>query len=288
MSVQRDVLDRAPHIRADLERLARARMVFFTGLPGTGKSLLLHQLSHRAHASGRVVHLLQWDVARPAFEASDAGRRYPLVDGVTHAVVRKALGLWVRAALVRWERAYPDGEHLLLGETPFVGNRLVELARVDDDGAERWLDRASCRFVLAVPSRDVRAFLERERERRAIDPQHPREREDAPPEVLRALWRHLADVARALGIATEESDGTPYDPVAYRAVYERVLRHRRLDVIALDTILPTEKLSVYDFTIPRRDVVPDAGDAEALIARVERLYPDLARLESEVARWWEV
>ncbi len=71
-------------------------------------------------------------------------------------------------------------------------------------------------------------------------------------------------------------------------MYERVLCHRALDVIALDTILPTERLSVYEFTIPRRDVVPEPGDADDLIAVVERRYPDLAMLEREVARWWEV
>ncbi len=63
-------------------------MVFFAGLPGTGKSLLVHQLVHVAAGRGRRVHLLQWDVARPVLEASPAGRRYPLADGVTHAVVR--------------------------------------------------------------------------------------------------------------------------------------------------------------------------------------------------------
>ena len=291
MSSRRDdlVLARAPRLRADLERLARARMVFFAGLPGTGKSLLLHQLSHLAHESGRVIHVLQWDVARPAFEASEAGRGYPIVDGVTHAVVRKAVGLWVRAALVRWERAYAAPEHLLLGETPFVGNRFVELARREDDDAERLLERPTSRFVLAVPSREVRLFLEHERERRAARPLHPREREDAPPEVLRALWRHLAEVGCELGYRDPRlGDGTAYDPAVYHAVYERVLRHRACDVIALDTILPTERLSVYDFTIPRRDVVPEAGDADALIAVVARRYPDRAVLESEVARWWEV
>src|SRR5262249_62354910 len=77
-----------------LEALAAARMVFFSGLPGTGKSLLVHQLAHLAAQVGRRVHLLQWDVARPAFEASPAGQRYPLAGGVTHALIRKAAGLW--------------------------------------------------------------------------------------------------------------------------------------------------------------------------------------------------
>src|SRR5881397_3318394 len=140
--------------------LAGQRMVFFAGLPGTGKSLLVHQLVHLAGAAGRTVHLLQWDVARPVFEASPAGQRYPLADGVTHAVIRRAAGLWVREALADWNDRHQAPEHLLVGEAPFVGSRFVELARRIDDRAEALLLSPSCRFVIATPSREVRSFLE--------------------------------------------------------------------------------------------------------------------------------
>jgi hypothetical protein len=68
--------------------------------------------------------------------------------------------------------------------------------------------------------------IEAERERRAESPRHPREREDAPPHVLRALWRDLAGVARQLdatsgppGEAEEHPSraaerALPYDPDA--------------------------------------------------------------------------
>ncbi len=261
--------------------LAGRRMVFFAGLPGTGKSLLAHQLVHVASAAGRQVHLLQWDVARPVFEASPAGRRYPLVDGVTHAVIRRAAGLWVRDALVEWSARYAEPEHLLVGETPFVGNRFVELARRIDDPAEALLASTSCRFVIATPSREVRSFLEARRERRAAEPLHPREREDAPPHVLRDLWQSLAAIAG--GSAPVPS---PYDPAVYAGVYERVLRHRNTELVALDVILPTERLSVYDFAVSPRDLVPAATDAERFIHEVEHRYPDLRVLDGEIARWW--
>jgi hypothetical protein len=274
----------APRLLAELERLARARMVFFAGLPGTGKSLLLNQLAHLAHAADRVVHLLQWDVVRPVFEATRAAARYPGIDGVTHGVVRRAIGLWVREAIVRWERAHPGPEHLLVGETPFIGNRFVELARRVGDEAEPLLTRPACRFALAVPTRDVRRFLEAERERRAVRPQHEREQEDAPPDVLRALWREVAAIGRTCGIG----DGAAaYDPDVYRAVYTRVLRHRALDVLTLDTVLPTAAVSVYDFAIVRLEMLPEPAEAEGFVAAVERRYPDLAVLDREIAAWWE-
>src|SRR5262245_66591830 len=102
-------------------------MVIVAGRPGTGKSRLVHQLVHVASGAGRAVHLLQWDVARPVFEASPTGRRYPLDDGVTHAVIRRAAGLWVRDAVAEWNERYPDAGNLLVGGAPLVGNLFVGL-----------------------------------------------------------------------------------------------------------------------------------------------------------------
>ena len=275
-----------PRLAAEVGELARRRLVFFAGLPGTGKSLLVHQLAHLASGAGRPIHLLQWDVARRIFEASPAGRRYPLADGVTHAVVRKAAGLWVRHAVAQWSERHRAPEHLLVGETPFVGNRFVELAQRAADGAESLLADPTCRFAIAVPSREVRAFLEAERERRAAHPLHPREREDAPPHVLRDLWRDLAALGTRLGVAAPE--GATYDPAVYRQVYEAVLRHRNVDVVPLDVVLPTETLSVYDFAVAPPSLAPAEAEAEAFIREVERRYPDPRALEREIARWWEV
>jgi hypothetical protein len=279
------VLQADRRLAAHVQVLASRRMVFFAGIPGTGKSLLVHQLAHLARDAGRTVHLLQWDVARPVFEASPGAQRYPIVDGVTHPLIRKAAGLWVRQAIVAWNERHPEPQYLLVGETPFVGGRFVELARVIDDRAETLLTAPSCRFAVAVPSREVRRFLETERERRAERPMHSREREDAPPRVLRDLWRELAGIAGKLGFG---EPGDEYDPVVYRDVYTALLRHRNVDVVPLDVILPTEKLSVYDFAVTPPGLVPTAAEAEAFIAQAIRRYADPAELEREIVRWWEV
>src|SRR5213594_453913 len=163
----RVVVDGDRRLAERIRALAERRLVFVAGLPGTGKSLLVHQLVHVASGAGRRIHLLQWDVARPVFEAAPAGRRYPLADGVTHAVIRQAAGLWVRHAVAGWSERHRGPEPLLVGETPFVGNRFVELAQRADDAAENLLADPACRFAIAVPSREVRAFLEAERERGA-------------------------------------------------------------------------------------------------------------------------
>ncbi len=280
------VVDADPRLAALLRGLAGRRMVFFAGLPGTGKSLLAHQLTHVARAAGRTVHLLQWDVARPRFEASADGRRYPIADGVTHPLVRKAAGLWVRDALVAWSARHREPAHLLVGEAPLVGGRFIELARPLDDPAEPLLTATGCRFVITVPSREVRGFLEAERARRAARPLHPREREDAPPSVLRDLWRELADVSRALGEAGA-GPGTAYAPDVYERTYARILRHRPVEIVPLDVVLPTGRLSVYDFPDPPANLVPEDDEASAFIRAAERGYPDLGSLEREIERWWQ-
>lgn len=265
-----------PPLFAALAALARdARLVFFAGLPGTGKSLLIHQLAHLAHERGRRIHLLQWDVARPVFEASEAGRRYPLDRGVTHGVIRLAVGRWARAAVARWHTRYRGSEHLLIGETPFIGHRLIELARPASDEAEPVLASPATTFVIPVPSRALREHLEAERARRAQQPLHPREREDAPPEVLRALWRDLAGA------------DIPYDPVVYQHAYERLLRQRRAEALPLHTRLSTQGVSVYDFRVATAELLPTADEVDRSIREVEARHPGPGDVQRAVDGWRE-
>ena len=75
------------------------KMLFVAGLPSSGKSLLLQQLTILADQAGRGIHTMQWDTARRSFETPRWLARYPEVDDLTHPGIRKAVGLWVRAAV---------------------------------------------------------------------------------------------------------------------------------------------------------------------------------------------
>jgi hypothetical protein len=261
-------------------------MVFFAGLPGTGKSLLIRELAHLAHARGRRIHLLQWDVARPAFEASEAGRRYPQVDGITHGLIRLAVGRWARGAVARWHAEHASAGDLLIGETPFIGHRLIELARPAPDAAEPLLAAPVTRFVIPVPSRELRRHLEAERGRRAGAPVHPREREDAPPHVLRTLWAEVAAAAAALGLVESAgAAGGGYDPEVYRRVYERLLAHRHVLVLATATRLPVAGVSAYDLRVPAPDLLPGPGEADHFIAEAAAGHPDAAAVQARIDAW---
>jgi hypothetical protein len=97
--------------------------------------------------------------------------------------------------------------------------------------------------------------------------------------------------ARCLELGTKvvdlSADFRLRDAALYQRVYEAVLRHRNGQVVAIGAILPTERLSVYDFAEPVPDLVPTEADAERVIREVERRYPDPAELDAEVARWWQ-
>jgi hypothetical protein len=141
----------------------------------------------------------------------------------------------------------------------------------------------ACRFVVAVPSAEVRRFIEAERERRSAQPRHPREAEDAPPRVLRDAWRELALAAEGLGIAA--GGDHDYDPARYRRAYEIILGARHVDVVGLDAILPAEAFSVYDFAAETSGLVPTPEQTAAFIEAVEHGY-DRARLQGEIDDWW--
>ena len=267
----RVIIPRGSLLYATLERLASdQRVVLFAGLPGTGKSLLVQQLALLAHAAGRAVHLLQWDVARAPFETAELLGRYPERDGVTHPAIRRAVGLWARGAVLQWHADHPDPEHLLIGEVPLLGERLSALAEVRPDAAEPLLAGTATRFVIPVPSGAVRRHIEAARERSFASPAHEREAADAPLSVLRALWRELHDLGVGLGAAAAAPAGDiPYDPAVYATVYEHLLRHRLHETLRLDEILPVGG-SVYDLDVAAGELAATPEEVAATMRRVQR------------------
>lgn len=268
-----------------LQHAARQRRcVFLAGLPGVGKSLLLQQLALLAAEAGRALHTLQWDVARGAFETPEILTRYPEVDGVTHAAIRKAAGLWARGAVSAWRRAHADARHLLLGEVPLVGNRLIELAQRRSDDVELLLASEETLFLVPVPTCAVRQVIETSRVREMASPRHERERANAPPGVVQALWEEVARVAACWGLATPGPGGA-YDPDLYLAVYCRLLRHRRVLPLPITDVLPVST-SAYELPAAADDLVPTPDEVRRALVQVERI--PAADVEREVAGWFHV
>ena len=264
------------------------RCVFFAGLPGVGKSLLLQQLSLIAHEAGRRVNLLQWDVARGPFETPEILGRYPEIAGVTHAAIRKAAGLWARGAVDVWDEGHPDRADMLIGEVPLIGNRLIELVQRHSDEVEALLAGADTLFLIPVPSREVRRAIEAARVREMTAPVHERERANAVPSLVQSMWEEIAALARELGVEPS-GDGSArepgFDPDVYAGVYERLLRHRhtqRLDVTSVLTV----RASVYDALDAAVDLVPTPAEVARVMAEIE--FRPEGEVEREVADWYRL
>jgi hypothetical protein len=244
-----------------------ARVVVFCGIPGVGKSLLLREQARVAVAAGRKVSLLQWDVSRQAFEIPDVLRRYPEVAGATHVMIRRAVGLWSRNALVDWIRAHPDPEHLLLIEAPLVGGRLAELAHRADDSAETLLSAADVRFYIPTPTVEVRLAIEAARRAETTTQRHARDATNAIPTLVDELWEMVAQTALRLQLGSAESLSR-YSPESYFAVYQRVLRHRTVSKVMVAEVVSAAD-SPHDFDVPLEELIPSAAQVAALLARAE-------------------
>lgn len=256
--------EESPIYRCFLDLIGSADLVFFAGLPGVGKSLLLQQLTLMALEAGRRAHLVQWDTARQPFETP----RLPLERGATHPLVIKAAGTWLREALCEWDRSHSQTDAILIGEAPLIGGRFMEIARPADDKAEPLLADKRCQFVLPLPSRAVRALIESRREASIANPAHENEARDAPPDLLRALWRDLLQVARDLGFADDTDNDRTYSPQIYEATYRHLLRHRQVRALPIDEPL-RPVASVYDFDAELPQLIADRGRAQALLREIE-------------------
>ena len=198
------------------------RFIFVAGIPGVGKSLYVQQLALLAQAAGRKVHLFQYDVTRMAFEGSRIGlEKYPEIDGFTQPAMRKAVGLWAREGVAAWDQNFSDQSHILIGEVPLIGNRLIELVQRHDDEPEALLSGDQAYFVVPVPSVRIRNRIEASRKATIANPRNAKEVKDAQPQVIRQNWEEAYRLGVILGKATPVPAGDEQAPTYDPAVYAR-------------------------------------------------------------------
>ena len=258
-------------------------MLFFAGSAGVGKSLLLQQTALLALQNGRRVHLLRWDVARLSFEQAPSAEAYALVDGVTHAAIRLAIGRWVRRAVSDWHDNASEKD-FLIAECPMVGNRFVELAQQRDDPLEAVLSGDSVRFLIPAPTSEVRAEIESLRTEEMESPRHAQETHNAPPNVLQDLMNEIHALSEKFGLASgDRSQG--YVPEIYLGVFSEVLRHRPQTPLLIDEVLPVSG-SAQMMPAACMDLVPTPEEVEESLALVREFGDD--HLERQVSEWWNL
>lgn len=260
----------SPNGAALADALADCRMIFFAGLPAAGKSLFVREQALLAAKAGKRVHFLRWDAALAPFESDDLLQRYPETEMVTHPVIRKAAGLWARQAVTRWHADFPGPDEILIGELPISGNRFAELVHVHDDEAEPLLAGDLTRFLVPVPTTEIRRLLESKRQDSIADPQHSDETRDAPMNTLRNVWRETRRMATGLGLASADGAAVAddYDPTIYRRFFEHLLQHRKCRILSVDTIYP-DIGSAHDLDIATHEVLATADDVADVLATLQ-------------------
>jgi hypothetical protein len=246
---------------------AEARCVVICGVPGVGKSLFVREQTLIARRRGRFVHRLEWDVSRLAFDQPEILARFPEIDNVTHPVIRRAAGLWVRQAVAEWFRRHRESPDLLVIEAPLIGGRFSELARIEQDSAEPFLAGGATQFLIPQPSREVRAAIHGARSRETAEHRHALDSKNAPPALVDALWQQILETADSLGVPRDSGD-RGYSPELYFAVYGRLLRHRHVAAVPVQEVveLAHSPHALHGLT---QELSPTAREATRLIALIE-------------------
>ena len=274
------------NIFKEFQKATDKRVVFFTGLSGVGKSLYIQQFSKMAANAGRIVHLLQWDVTREAFQTKEIMAKYPEIDGVTHPMIRKAVGLWTRKGILDWHEKYNDNKHILVGELPLIGNRLVEIVQKHNDDVEALLASEQSQFFLPVPSASVREYIVGCRTNSINQPSHERESADAPPSVVNSNWQEIRDLAIKLDIPNIAPNNDDYNPEAYSGAYEFLLKNRHATTLSVDQILPTVG-SVYDLDVIKTEIAAKADEVSTIFSQMESKYT-AEDVNKMIKNWYEI
>ena len=265
-----------------LTELARGgRMVFFTGLPASGKSFLLREMVSVAVDRGRRVQLLRWDTGLASFQGVGVAARYPDVEDGSHPVIRKAAGLWARRAVALWAARHPDPADMLIGEVPIIGNRYSEFVKQLPDDAERLLASDMTTFLYPVPTPELRTRLEAVRRTTFANPQHPDEAKDAPPTTMELAWRLTCAKAADLGLvrARDLGERPAYDETVYRKLFDHLLQRRNARALRVDTLWPGGR-SAHDLHDGVRELTATPDEVSVAIAAVEAVMtPEQAALD---------
>lgn len=280
------ILPNGSEIHAAFTRACNKRCVFIAGLSGVGKSLYIQQLAQMADKAGRVVHLLQWDVTREAFQTPEILGKYPEKNGVTHSAIRKAVGLWARSGVIKWHAEFSAEENILIGELPLVGNRLVELVQTIDDVAEPLLSSDKTHFLVPVPSVALRQHILSRRSNSIANPQHEREALDAPPEIVQLNWQQVWNMVNTLGLCETSNKGVEYDPEIYSLAYAYLLQNRHFDCLNVAEIFPVVS-SVYELGVVKTELAASKAEVASIFELIESTYTQ-QQIEHVTAHWYDM
>ncbi len=260
------------------------KIVIFSGLPGTGKSLYINEFFDLAISNKRNVTVIQWDKARKAFELPEIMERFPMGDGVIHNGVKLIAGEFIKYSVGSWIGNAAEND-LLLIEAPLVGHRFIELMEQGDveSEVEQALSAGSCKVIVPIPSKEIRRKIEEERERQVDE--NAKEWIGAKPSVMRKLWILVYNIAIEMGMDLEINDQAEYDPKVIEFVFNKISKHRSFIALNIDEVFEVPEQSEAE--LHRLDsIIAEPEMALKLFKKVITLYPTDESIDAYVASWY--
>ena len=275
--------DCSPTYKTLAKAAKECRVVVFSGLPGVGKSLYINQFHAIASTYNRRIDLIQWDIARKAFETPHIAELYPMGDGVVHNGLKLTAGLWLEETVAKWAGS-PESD-LLLIEAPLVGHRFIELAKQSDASPiEAFLSSHQCQFIVPIPSIDVRKRIE---EARKVDvSEDAKTWVGAKPSVMLQLWKMICGIANEYGADICMEGQPPYDPKIYDMVFSRILQHRNYVPLHVDEVFQID-ISGEDELHALESMSASEEEANRFADLIDTTYPTNQSIDAVVDVWYK-
>jgi len=267
------------------ELVLSSSVLVISGLPGVGKSLYVNQALVIAKKKYKATSVIQWDVARKAFETDELSQLFPMGDGVVHNGVKLSAGLWLINVVSDWIKNHNPESDFLLIEAPLVGHRFIELMQIQkDDDIESFMASDSMKVVVPIPSIEVRIKIEADR--KAQVEEEASSWMGAKPSVMLLIWKELCELANDLGKDIDVDSQPPYDPKIYEFVFQRVLKNRHF--------IPLFINEIYELTIRDENELHDTDSlvaspetAKSIALKIVSQFLDLNQIDTVVEHWYK-
>ena len=260
-----------------------AKGLVFSGLPGVGKSLYINQFTKIAKAAGRNITVIQWDIARKAFETPEIAKHFPMGDGVVHNGLKLSVGTWLLNTIKDWLGNHKK-EDLLLIEAPLVGHRFVELVKIQEDPIlEDFFKSEAFQIIVPIPSKKVRSKIEADRAAQISE--DAKVWTGAKPSVMLLLWKMICGIANEFGRNIPMDGQPPYDPEVYEFVFGKILKHRHFIPLHVEEVFDVEILDEKELH-RIGSLAADAVTANRIAKNILEEYPVNTAIDKVVDAWY--
>jgi len=284
MELLNNIIPVSSPVFQQLEAVAEStEVVIFSGLPGVGKSLYIREFRLIAKSLDKELDVIQWDLARKAFETEAILEHFPMGDGQVHNGLKLIAGKWLEDELKLWLEQYHNSGRILLIEAPLVGHRFIELVKQNSDAElEAILSSEKTKVVVPIPTKKVREKIEVERARQVAE--DAKVWIGAKPSVMLMLWKMTCGIANEFGMDIDLTEQPPYNPAIYEYVFSEILKHRHFIPLIVDEVfeVPSQDESALHST---DSLTADIETADHYGQLIRENYSD-KNIEELTSRWY--